>query len=89
VEKQGFAPVLPLVGALTLAPDGSLWVRRGMVKGDAPVIDVFDPEGTYLGTLPPGSPFPTAFTPRGDVVAIEKDDLDVDHLVVYRVVRGE
>jgi hypothetical protein len=88
VEQQGFAPVLPAIGGIALAPDGSTWVRRGSVKGETPIIDVFDAEGAYLGTLPAGSPFPAAFTPDGRVVAIEKDEMDVDHLVVYRVQRG-
>jgi hypothetical protein len=88
VEKQGFARVLPAIAAITLAPDGSTWVRRGAVKGETPIIDVFDAEGAYLGTLPAGSPFPAAFTPEGNVVAIERDDMDVDRLVVYRVRRG-
>lgn len=89
VEKQGFAPVLPAVGAIALSPDGSLWVKRGAVKGEDPVVDIFDGEGSYLGTLPPGSPFPVAFMPGGEVVALQKDEMDLDHVVVYRVRRGE
>jgi hypothetical protein len=87
VAKQGFAPVLPAVGAVALAPDGTLWVKRGAVKGEAAIIDVFDPAGEYRGTLPAGSPWPVAFTPSGDVIAVETDDLDVERVVVYAVER--
>ena len=89
VEKQGHAPVLPAVGEIALAPDRSIWVRRGSVKGEDPIVDVFDGDGTYLGTLPPGSPYPATFLPDGSVVAIERDEMDIDRLVVYRVQRGE
>jgi hypothetical protein len=87
VERQGFAPVLPTVGAVALAPGGSLWVKRGAVKGEAAIIDVFAPAGEYRGTLPAGSPWPVAFTPFGDVIAVETDDLDVERVVVFAVER--
>lgn len=88
IERQGFAPVLPAIGAIALSPDGSIWIRRGDIEGEPRIIDIFDAEGVYRGTLPPDSPFPAAFTPAGEIVAIEKDAMDIDHLVVYHVHRG-
>lgn len=88
VEVRGHASHLQPVRAMAVAPDGTIWVERGRVKDEDRVIDIFDSEGVYVGSLPPGSPFPAAFTPNGDVVSIERDDLDVEHVVVYRVNRG-
>lgn len=88
IERQGFAPVLPAIGAIALSPDGSIWIRRGEIEGEPRIIDIFDAEGVYQGTLAPDSPFPAAFTPAGEIVAIERDAMDIDHLVVYRVHRG-
>lgn len=88
VEVRGHATHLQPVRAMAVAPDGTAWVERGRVKDEDRVIDIIDPDGVYLGTLPAGSPFPAAFTPDGHVIAIEKDDLDVEHVVVYRVNRG-
>lgn len=65
VEARGYRSSIPAITGLALAPDGSIWVRRGTVTGDAVLIDVFGPEGAYEGTLPAGSPFPVAFAGRG------------------------
>lgn len=89
VRGRGFAPVLPAVSAIAAAPDGTLWVRRGAVVGEPAAIDLFDAGGAYLGTLPPGSPFPAAFFPDGRIAAIERDDMDIQRVVVYRVVRED
>lgn len=93
VEQRGFAPVVPVVDRVALAPDGSLWVKRtgtdeegaGEVGREAGRVDLFAPDGSYLGTLPSGSPFPIAFFPDGRIAAAETDALEVTRLVVYRV----
>ena len=85
-EVRGFAAVVPAVRNVVVAPDGGLWVRRGGPRLEAVLIDRFDREGNYLGTLPAGTPLPIAFMPTGDIVAAEKDkESDVERLVVYRV----
>lgn len=85
---ESFTSVNPAgLDALRFAPDGLLWVVRGHVDGEEPAIDVFDPAGSYVGTLPPGSPVPLLFLPDGRLVAEETDELDVDRLVVYRLDR--
>lgn len=86
VEARGFAPVVPAVRDIIGAPDGSFWVARGIK--DHRVIDVFDADGAYVGTLPEGTPFPAAF--RGnDVVAVERDELEIPRVTVYRVARSD
>jgi hypothetical protein len=87
VDERGFADVIPADRRVAIGPDGTLWVLRYAVRGDPAPLDVFADDGEYLGTLPPESPFPEAFFPDGRVIAMEKDDLDLDHVVIYRVVR--
>ncbi len=60
-------------------------MERWVFDDERRLVDVFDPTGAYLGTLPPGAPWPLAFTPQGNVVAKEKDDMDVERVVVFEV----
>lgn len=92
VEARGFAPELPAIRNVLLAPSGEIWVQRLVpgVGSDAAVepIDVFDPAGVYMGTLPEGTPFPLLILHDGRVVTGERDALDVERLVVSRVIRS-
>ena len=85
IEKRGMAPALPALSRIALAPDGTIWAARGLVKGDTATVDIFSSTGEYRGTLPRSAPMPAAFFPNGDILAIELDELDVPRLVVYRV----
>lgn len=82
VAQQGFAPYLPVIETLALAPDRTLWVRRWTIDDAPGPTDVFDPEGRYVGTLPPDAPFPVGFLPDGRILAAETDAYDVDRLIV-------
>jgi hypothetical protein len=88
VAEQGFEDLLPAIGRIRTAPNGTTWVQRYAVKGEAPSIDIFAPGGEYLGTIPEGAPFPAAFLPGDRIAAIEKDELDVQRVVVYHVSQG-
>jgi hypothetical protein len=88
VDRKGVAPVLPGIAGIALSPDGSIWVRRGAVRSEPHLIDIFDANGVYRGTLPPDSPFPVAFMPSGDPLVIERDSNDIDRVVLYRIDRG-
>jgi hypothetical protein len=85
VEQQGFAPYVPAIDQVALAPDGTLWARRYEVGDEPGPIDVFDSDGGYLGTLPGTAPFPIGFLPDGRILASETDALDVQRLVVMAV----
>lgn len=82
VEQQGYAPFLPMIRRLALAPGGALWVQRFEVDDSVQAIDLFDPEGRYLGTLPNETPFPVGFLPDGRMLTSEKDEFDVERLVI-------
>jgi hypothetical protein len=90
VEGRGFAATVPAISGLALAPDGTMWLRRGFVRGEAAVIDVLAPDGAYQGTLPAGAPFPAAFAggPAGyRIVTIEEGDTGEREIVTYQIVR--
>jgi hypothetical protein len=88
VSARGAAAVVPAMRDVILAPDGALWIPRGVGQRTEWRIDVFDPSGAYTGTLPAGSPLPAAFRGEDEIVTIERDDLDRQSVVVYRVDRG-
>lgn len=88
VDRRGFAPELPWLARATAAPGGSLWVLRREVGQDAGPIDVFDPSGAYLGTMPSGTPFPIVFLGTDRFGVAETDAFDVTRLVVYRLNRS-
>jgi hypothetical protein len=88
VDLRGFGPEVPMLRAITVAPDGSLFVERR--APDEPTtyrIDVFDATGAYLGTLPDGTPMPLLVLEDGAIVAVERDADDVERLAVLRVER--
>lgn len=88
LDKSGFAEVLPAISGIAFSPDGEIWVRRWALRGESPVIDVLDVDGRYLGTLRPRSPFPYAFISPDTLLVERRDDLDVEYVVAYSVVRG-
>ena len=100
IESGTFHPEIPVIGEIRTTPDGFVWVRRqdpefggqrrpgGYTRTadeDGP-IDVFDPDGNYVGTFPAGGRrMPGAFGPGGLVAYWETDDLDILSVVVYRL----
>lgn len=87
VDAQGYAEYLQAIHSVKLSPQNEVWAERGLVRGEQNIIDVFR-EGRYLGTLPPGFPFPAAFPTEDRLLAVELDEFDVPYLVSYRLERG-
>lgn len=90
VDARGFAEFVPAISGVAVAPDGSIWVRRGRVGEDDARIDVFGDDGGYLGTLPGGSPFPVAFAGRAldhRAVSLRSDGTGVTDIVLHRIIR--
>ena len=87
-EHTTFYPELPVIAEIRTTPDGFVWVRRQdpVIVGNDGLIDVFDPEGSYVGTFPrDGLRMPGAFGPDGLVAYWETDDMDIPSIVVYRL----
>jgi hypothetical protein len=84
IEKRGVSERLPTIWDLRIAPGGGLWIQRFDPSGEAHPIDVFDPDGAYLGTLPAGFPWPGIFLSQESFAVVEADELGVQRVVVYR-----
>ena len=85
-ERRGFHEEVPVVRGLKATWDGALWIQR---RGEDPwddsgPIDVFNGDGEYAGTLPPGE-MPDAFGPDGLAAFVERDEMDVPTIVVRRL----
>jgi len=84
VSERGIARFIPVITRLAISPEGALWVEPRHSFDSGP-IDIFDPGGNYVGTLPEAAPFPTVFLPDEKIGVIETDELDVPRLVVYQI----
>ncbi|MYD12710.1 MAG: hypothetical protein F4107_04880 [Gemmatimonadetes bacterium] len=100
IENATFHPEIPVIGEIRATPDGFVWVRRQDPESGGPrraggytrpadedgPIDVFDPDGTYVGTFPAGGMrMPGAFGPGGLVAYWETDEMDILSVVAYRL----
>ncbi|MDE2655821.1 MAG: hypothetical protein OXI71_18660 [Gemmatimonadota bacterium] len=88
IDNLEFHPVVPVIRGLATTWDGHIWVVR---RGEEPLsdgpIDVLTADGRYLGSYPAGATaIPDAFGPGGLVAFIETDELDVETVVVKRIV---
>jgi 6-bladed beta-propeller len=88
IEKRGIAERIPLINKVAVTPDGGLWVQREVMGEDVGPVDVFDATGEYVGTLPAESPWPVDFGPSNRILVLEKDELDVPRVAVYRIREG-
>ena len=89
IETLEFAEEVPVVRDLRTSWGGRIWVLR---RGDEPVsdgpIDILAADGRYLGTYRTGATrLPDAFGPEGLAAFIERDELDVQTVIVKRLPR--
>lgn len=89
IETLEFAEEVPVVRDLRTSWGGRIWVLR---RGDEPVsdgpIDILAADGRYLGSYRTGATrLPDAFGPEGLAAFIERDELDVQTVVVKRLPR--
>lgn len=88
IEKQGMASQLPMIESLRFDPAGRLWAQRFGFREEPRSVDVFAPDGDYLGTLA-GRSLPLGFIGDDLVLFGEVDaDTDLPYIVAYRVGRG-
>ena len=93
IEGMRFNHEIPVVVSVRATWEGGLWVRRRRDGdpwvGAVGVIDVWSPDGRYVGTLPPDDPpMPDAFGPDGLAAWVELDELDVPTITVGRLPPG-
>lgn len=88
VDARGFEPLLQAISGIAVDPEGRIWVRRARHQPEeAAAIDVLAPDGRYLGTLDATNPFPVLFDPQGRPVSIETDEMGVEYIVIYELLR--
>lgn len=78
--------VIPVVRALGADAFGRLWIQRTAPDQGEGAIDLVDSGLRYLGTLS-AQPMPRAFGPDGRVAYIERDELDVQRVVVKQLLK--
>ena len=65
----------------------NLWIEEYQARGDVPAWSVFDAEGRWLGIVD----MPDGFRPldigRDYVLGVRRDDLDVEHVQVYDLIK--
>ncbi len=87
VDGRGFAELVPTIAGIKLTPDGQLWAQRKVAGEEAGPIDIYDRDAAYVGTLPDGTPFPVLFLTESRIGVVERDELDVDRLVILQIER--
>ena len=88
LENMRFYPEVPVVAAVHVTWEGSLWVERSTEPGtsESGPIDVLAQDGRYVGTFPVGRlEMPDAFGPDGLAVFVETDEFDVPVITVRRL----
>ena len=87
IEALQFAEAVPVVRDLRTTWGGRVWIlRRGEEPDSDGPIDVLAADGRYLGSYPAGSTqLPHAFGPEGLAAFIERDELDVQTVIVKRL----
>jgi hypothetical protein len=87
IDAMTHEPLVPVLKEIRFDATGRLWVaRNAAVWGDSSPIDLFDPSGSYLGTITRGiDRLPDAFGPDNLAAWIERDSLDVPVVVVRRI----
>lgn len=90
VENMRFYPEMPVVAAVRVTWEGTLWIERSVepAAGEPGPIDVIGSGGRYVGTFASGRlEMPDAFGPDGLVAFIETDEFDVPVISVRRLPR--
>ena len=88
LENMRFYPEVPVVAAVRVTWEGSLWVERSSEPGTSEPgpIDVLTPDGRYVGTFAVGQlAMPDAFGPDGFAAFLETDEFDVPVITIRRL----
>jgi len=87
LEALTFADRVPRITGLALDTQDRLWVGVSEdVPGETERIDVYDREGRLLGELPGREALPVEFYGDGLAADLTADDLDVQQLVISRLI---
>lgn len=86
IQRSRIPNVKPAFGSFFADDEGYLWVTANR-PADAPAgLDVFDPDGRFLGTVTGGGELMSPPVIAGDMLyAVVRDELEVPYVVRYRI----
>ncbi|HEU4562719.1 MAG TPA: 6-bladed beta-propeller [Longimicrobium sp.] len=88
VREMQFADTVRTIQGMTVTSSGKLWIERTPPNIGAPgPIDVVTADGRYLGTVT-GIRLPTAISATGRAAWLERDEDDVERVVVRQLPAG-
>jgi hypothetical protein len=80
-----FLEFIPVFRRIDTDPQGRIWVQRTPTDfGTRGPVDILTFDGRYIGTVP-SDRAPSAVSRSGRAAYIERDDLNVEHVVVKRL----
>jgi hypothetical protein len=83
-----FNEYIPVLTGMYADPRGRIWVQRsGREIGQDGPIDLINANGAYVGTIN-GQKLPAAVSLSGRAAYIERDDMDVEKVVVRKLPQG-
>ena len=88
VDAGRIPAVKPAYRAIAEDDQGYLWVRPSVAEGEADAVDVFDPQGRYLGRVAAAgeTEIDEIHEIRGShLYAVVRDENDVEYVVRYRI----
>jgi len=86
IEKMTFAESIPRITGLAVDGSDRLWVGVSeQFPGETERIDVYQLDGTLLGEIRDPSVFPTKFYGTGRAALLDRDELDVQRVVVLQL----
>jgi len=85
VRAMQFAESIPAIRRIMVDPTGRIWVERSPARvGNEAPVDLLSADGRYIGSLT-GQAIPRAVSPSGLAAYVEKNELDVEQIVVRRL----
>jgi hypothetical protein len=88
LRELTFAEYIPVLTGMYVDPRGRMWVQRaGREVGQDGPIDLINANGTYVGTIA-GQKLPAAVSLSGRAAYVERDDMDVEKVVVRKLPAG-
>ena len=86
-EQMQFPPAMPFYGDMLVDPRGNLWAARYAYLPGPITWDVFDSGGQLLGEVQLPDGFRLRMIGDGEIVGISRDDLEVQRVEVYRILK--
>lgn len=84
IREMTFLETVPALRAMTKDAKGRLWIERTAREVGVPgPVDIIEPAGRYIGTV--HDKIPDAISASGRAAYIERDDMDVERVVVKQL----